>query len=299
MWVFKALTQLALAYLPGGERINHQLQRIRQRRGGRNRKTRRRAPRIAASLGRIDAHVGLRDAMVVEVGTGWSAVPSLLLSLTGARVVTFDHVRHVRLSLVREALDVFLSQRSELAEAMGRSVDELEERIRALQACATLDDLFAAARITYRAPADAMRTGFPEDSVDLFYSHSVLEHVPRAVVTGLVREAQRVLTRDGMFYALIGLHDHYAPFGVSRVNFLRYSDRFWRLVAQNRISYMNRMRAPEYIAELERAGAAVIDTRHLLTPGDLEDARRMRVAPRFRGFSAEELAITELEVLAA
>ena len=64
----------------------------------------------------------------------------------------------------------------------------------------------AAARISeYIAPGDAANTELPAGSVDIYFSHAVLEHVPDRVVHQLVQEARRVLKPGGCFYALIGL----------------------------------------------------------------------------------------------
>jgi len=74
--------------------------------------------------------------------------------------------------------------------------------------------------------------------------HAVLEHVPEAVLDGLVLESKRILRPGGCFYAYVGLHDHYACFDrrISKVNYLKYPEWAWRTFIKNNISYHNRLR---------------------------------------------------------
>jgi len=136
--------------------------------------------------------------------------------------------------------------------------------------------------------------------VDGVFSFAVFEHVPRAVAQSLIAEAKRILKPGGFWYALIGLHDHFAMFDsrVSKVHFLRHSEALWTLLTSNSISYHNRLRERDFLSMLKDEGGSPIDLVHVLDTIDLDLVRTMRLATRFRAYTPEELAVTRTGIVA-
>ena len=159
--------------------------------------------------------------------------------------------------------------------------------------------MLKAGGVEYFAPADARSTSLEPDSVDLVYSNSVLEHVPVDVILGLMKEAYRVLKPGGLTLHNIGCNDHYAFFdkSISFVNYLQFDERQWRLW-NNSLQYQNRLRASEFAELAESVGFEVIQRRTHSSAGSLEALAAMSVAPQFRRFSVEELAITTMDMIA-
>jgi Integrase core domain len=83
-----------------------------------------------------------------------------------------------------------------------------------------------------------------------------------AGIVAILRECGRLLPPKGVLSCSIDLQDHYSfddP-RISVYNFVRYSPRTWRLVNSS-LHHQNRLRAPDHIALLRRAGLQVIDVR--------------------------------------
>jgi SAM-dependent methyltransferase len=300
-WQVKVLTQFVLAHLPFGEAVNHQLQRVKANREGLATIDRRRIDEGLGGFEMIGKVRSLEGATVVEVGTGWDALPTLMLGAAGAAVIhTYDHVRHLRADLAAFAAQTLAAEASRIAAAVGRTPEEVRRYLGELPAASdSLSRFLHRAAIDYVAPGDASKTGLAAGSVDLFYSFAVLEHVPEAMVDGLVAEAKRILSRNGLFYALVGLHDHYNfdP-TVSDVNFLQYPEWLWALLVKNRISYHNRMRERDFLDILARHGADIVTIRSTVKPDDVERVKTMRINSRFTSYSPIELATTRTEILA-
>jgi SAM-dependent methyltransferase len=158
--------------------------------------------------------------------------------------------------------------------------------------------LLSRSRIDYFAPADGRATGLEPNSIDLVYSNSVLEHVPREEINGLMEESFRVLRPGGIIMHNIGCNDHYAFFdrSISPVNFLQFGEREWRLW-NNPIQYQNRLRAPEFLDLVAHAGFEVICKRTHVRPGTLDVLKGLRIAPQFDRFSRDELAATSVDLI--
>jgi len=306
MWKLKVLVQFILSWLPFGEAINHGLQRLRNSfRGGTERQIRNRFRPICNGLHKIEDYKRLDGASVVEVGTGWTPVVTFLLYGVGAsEIFTYDHIRHLRERWGRLTVKVIFDHLDEIVRLLDlRTVDgdRVGGRIsRIAQSDAPFFDTLERNGINYLAPGDAAATALPDGTIDILYSHAVLEHVPEKDVRRLVREAKRVLRPDGIFYALIGLHDHYSGFDrkVSRVNFLRYPEWLWAFFIKNSISYHNRMREVDFLEILESQGAEIVKVWSGVDAEALRRVKAMKVDKRFAKYTDEQLAVTRTEIIA-
>jgi SAM-dependent methyltransferase len=291
-WQVKAAIQWVLAAVPGGEKVNYGLQRLRGAYTGAG--AGRSAALLAERMKALDAQRSLAGATVVEVGTGWSGRCALWLCLMGARrVVTFDHVRHLRMRNLGMQVAAVRDRLGELAGLLGVEEAELAKRLAPFVDCRTLEDL-KGTPIEYVAPGDATETHLPDASVDVYYSHGVLEHVPAEAIAGMLREAHRVLKPGGVAYHHIALGDHWAQADrrIGQVNFLKYSEGFWKFIQDNKISYQNRLRLPEYLELFEQHGAEATILAQTVNEQDIERLETMEIDGRFRRFSPEELAVS-------
>jgi len=294
----KVAIQFCLAHTPGGERLNYTLQNLRGSRS--TEKTRARVVKLAEMIALVRQFVDLDGATVIEVGTGWNAINPIMLSLLGAGTVhTFDHVRHVRQTEVMHVIQSIQDSLDEIASASSIPLPTLRERVGSMASASSLDSLFGAAGIVYRAPGDAAHSSLPDASVDLFYSYAVLEHVPDQVVDALTIEAKRVLKRSGVAFHAIGEHDHYVDFddSISKVNFLQYPEWAWNLFVKNSISYHNRMREKQFLDIFASYGAQVKFLRSFVDERDVDALKTMKVDHRFLGMSPRQLAVNRTEIV--
>lgn len=295
-WQAKVLVQFVLAHAPGGEKVNHRLQLA----GGRHtpERIRGRIDEAVEFLTSIEPTFTVEGKSIVEVGTGWDGLHPLLLSVLGAeRIVTFDHVRHLRGEHAATVIEE-LSRHPALDE-LEAMAPGARARCEALRGAADLDDLLSRARIEYVAPGDATDTGLADSSVDVVYDFAVLEHVPETVIEGLLAEARRILRPGGVMVSVIGTGDHYVSVqpSLTQVNFLKYPEWLWKPLVKNKISYHNRLREAQHL-ELFAAHGAVVEWKHShLAERDVAAARTMKVDPRFAGLTPEELAIWRSDVI--
>lgn len=259
-WWIKAGAQTTLSLLPFGEALNHRLQIWNGF--------------YSNFEWAIDANIQhlcnllqtttrcglqLQGANILEVGTGWIPTLPVGLYLLGARVHTYDHIRHLRTANLARLLELFSPHLPVLAEAAHAEVDSCQAKLReiAAQPSESLDQWLRLGEIQYRAPADAARSGLPDESLDLYFSVAVFEHVPVAAIKAMLREAHRTLRPGGLTYHVIGLFDHYTTMdpSITRVNFLKYSDFAWRIIGQNRIYFHNRLRESEFLLLFREAAS--------------------------------------------
>jgi hypothetical protein len=296
------MIQRLCSRLPGGDQVYYQLQR---RFGGL-----RAAPDPIRSLRECALMIGelgvcnvpIADARILEVGTGRLLEVPLGFYLGGATgTTTVDLNRYLKSELVMESIQAMSRGREALLEVFRPcSSSGLEERFDRLVACGSLKSVLSLTGITYLAPADARHLPLEPGSVDIHTSYTVFEHIPRAVLVAILKESSRLLAAGGVALHRIDLSDHYAhddP-SISYINFLQYSSREWRRLADNRFAYHNRLRPADYRAIYREAGHEVLDWTERRDARSAEMLRSgFKLDAEFQGIGENELGICGLRVI--
>ena len=298
-WKIKGLVQKVLSGVPGGVFLNDRLQLL----GGLRHFEQNVADKVddweLTCQYLHDVGFGIPGVSIVEIGTGWYPVLPICFSFAGARSIkTYDIERHISAKLTRRALAALEQHLDAIAKFCTAGPAETREKYQLLVQAPGIDKLLSLSGIEYYAPGDACNTGLPSDSVDLVYSNSVFEHVPKETILEILRESRRILKPGGLTLHNIGCNDHYAFFdrSISFVNFLQFTESEWRRW-NNSIQYQNRLRAPQFLDLAEEAGLKVIYKRTHVREGNREALAKLTVAPEFQRFSPEDLATTSLDFI--
>ena len=258
----------------------------------------------AARMTRVLRQYGqpVEGASVMEVGSGWRLDIPLGLYLCGAReTLAFDANRYLRESLVLRSLD-YLRTHEDHVHELFRDVTEagdLKRRLDALVDCRTLAEVLAAAGIRYFAPADAARTPLPGHSIDIHFSYTVFEHIPRQVLTAILCEASRLLRPSGVAMHHIDLSDHSAHVdpSITLINFLQYSDRQWRWFASTPWSYHNRLRVDAYRDIYTQAGHELLSWNPHVDRKSIEALEYLPLDSQYQGVDPATLCTVYLDVV--
>jgi SAM-dependent methyltransferase len=302
-WTRKAKIQKVCAVLPGGDLLYRQIQR---RYGRLQPDPFKRLPQHAAMLRRL-ADLGFRaeGARCLEVGTGHLPIAPVAFHLLGAaEVVTVDLHRRLDTELTTAMIQRMVQARARIAELYAGLVDPalLDDRLDALEALpsGSPDDL-RSLNVHYAAPGDAARMPDADDTFDLSFSMTVLEHVTPPAMAAILAETRRVLKPSGFAAHLIDPSDHFAhqDASITRINFLRFSEREWQRLGGNEFSYCNRLRAPDLERLFTDADFAI--ERCLRTVDERSVAavkRGFPIHPDYRDYDPDDLCTTELELYA-
>ena len=242
---------------------------------------------------------GITGATIVEIGSGWDLIGGLIFHLAGADAIhAFDLRPNLDFELARQLISIVCDDvPDEAAESLGVPIDTLNERLRQLRRAESLNELLIRLGVVYHAPGDASATGLEAKSVDIVFSYGTLEHIPEDALRAILQESRRILKRDGGCYHNIGTHDHFEGAGAgSGVNFLRYSDWRWKLIAGNKFAYHNRLRASDYLRMFDELGLRVTHEVRELRDEDLKALAGMKIDTKFSGRTLEDLATAALFV---
>ena len=300
-WTTKARIQRALSRTPGGEAIYYLGQRYV---GGFRRFSIDSKVRQGLSLLECLSDLGetVKGRRAMELGTGWAPIVPTLFWLYGQEHCdTYDTSRLLKHAFVRETA----RQLSEMCAAGQIQIDDLdfEKRLRSLRDLAAQgkrgDELLCACGVDYHAPSSAAATMLADNSVDLVYSNTVLEHVPRGEVRQLFGEFHRILRSGGYMLHLIDVSDHFAHSdpSISSINFLQYSeDSFSRY--NSRFIFQNRLRPEAWRKLISEHGFKIVYWKTKIDEGALSNLSKMRLDDAFADLSAEEICSGSIRVVA-
>ncbi len=243
----------------------------------------------------------VRGRTVVELGSGWQPIIPLLMHLAGAeRVILTDTQRLLDARLLAGTGSALCAFADLIGKRLGIAPHAVRQTLE-VRSEAGLPALLARFGLEYRAPFDATATGLPDESVDVFVSRAVLEHIRPDTIRGIFRESRRILKPDGRVCHIVDNSDHWSHVddGLSRVNFLKYPEWAWPFFCVNPLDYQNRLRHVDYIRMLKTAGFRIVHDPSVPDPVAVAAVRAMRVAKRFRKLTPGQLGVITSYLVAA
>jgi len=221
--------------------------------------------RRSLELFRLLRHIGgsVRNGVVLEIGTGWFPFVPILSYLAGAKqVFTVDIHPWLRLHNTVKTIRALSDFLNSLNDKTGHNRESVIRRYRFVntlaQKVASLDELLTPLHIEYICPYDITTCDLPDKSVDVAFSSNVLEHVPPDTLLKMHCELGRLLSDGGFALHRFNSGDHFENFTGSSINFLKFSERTWRLLGGYGLSYHNRMRSYEHAELARRAGLTLL-----------------------------------------
>lgn len=286
-WRIKGVVQKTLSVVPGGRTLNDALQRTV---GGLRAFDQNVSMKVNDDWVVLAGHMRelgepLAGKRYMEIGTGWYPTLPMCFQLAGAAdVITFDLERKLDQRLTTRMWRELERHLPAIAEAAGRPLADVRA------------DYTEPRPFDYRAPADATATQLPDESVDVVFSNSVLEHVPRNVIGLMMHEAYRVLRPGGLSIHSVNCGDHYAYFDkqITFMNYYQFAERDWHFW-NNRLLYQNRMRPQDFIELSEQAGLTTVIARHSPRPELLARLPSLKLAAEFQRYSPEQLCCTSVD----
>jgi Methyltransferase domain len=303
-WQSKAFVLLFLSTAPGGKKLYRKLQDL--SRSNRLDIDNQYGMKRQLLLRLVEQRIPIEGKDFLEVGTGWYPLVPLLLFVLGAnRTVTIDLNPWMTRQSLKSAIAGLLSISSRIETDFALPTGHANSRLAPLldrveKSNSSLSEILSAAAIDYRVPCDACQTNLPDSSIDYCISSNVLEHIPKNVIAGMLAESRRLLRPAGLHLHHIDLGDHFAfDKSISKINFLRYSPRAWRLLGGGSLGFVNRLRRSDYIKLLEESDFEPIHEHAFHDPRIAPLLERgFKLHPDYSGRPVEDLTVTVLDIFA-
>ncbi len=221
----------------------------------------------------------LHGKLIMELGPGDSVATAVIAAANGARAVLVDSGSYIRKDVAPYlALVKALKHR-------GMTPPDLAD-------CRDIDEVLARCDARYLTDGLESLGQIEGRSVDMIFSHAVLEHIRRHDFLETMKQCRRILGSDGIGSHRVDFRDHLG----GGLNNLRFSERTWesRIFARSGF-YTNRIQYGRMLELFRQAGfeAEVLDVNHwaaLPVP-------RGRLAAEFRNLTEDDLCVSGCDVV--
>lgn len=290
-----ALGERALGLTPGGEAVYRAVGRVvkRQQQG--------RGGAFLTALPVVKKVKALAPSMatIMDVGTGWFHKDAFLLYLAGGgrhRILLFDIADKALLPYIKNYLEDLRAHSRLLAREIGVDEPEIRERLDELLGMSSRQQIYQRCNFEPCITRHPDRPCAPSASVDCMVSNCTLVHIRPAVLGPELGMLKSVLKDDGFMYHMLGHDDHWAFHDPAvrwpSFNYLRYSDRVWRLFFETSLEYQNRIVKPEWIDLFRGAGLDVVEYNVCIDDRSRDAVRALpSISARFAPYGVEDLAV--------
>jgi len=294
-----AVAEKTLSLLPGGKSLYRRVGRIVKA------KTQGTGSQLATSfpLARKAKQLTPPGGTILDVGTGWFHHDAFLLYLAGDyRIYLFDIEDRAQLQYIRNYV-TYLRENiewvsKELAIDPARAHDKLTE----LLALPDRTSIYERCNFIPCITDQIDQPFLPERSVDFMVSNCVLVHIRPDMLLPEMRTLAKLLREGGAMYHMLGHDDHWAfhdpAMSWPSFNYLRYSERAYRLLFDTQLEYHNRIVRPEWLEIFARSGLKIEEYEAVINEESRASVRALpRIAPRYARYELDDLAIIYSYVL--
>ena len=221
----------------------------------------------------------LRGKVILELGPGDGLSTAIIAASYGANAILVDSV-----NCISEDVNLYKSFTIKLIE-MGLQPPDISN-------AKNIDDIFKICGSGYFSSGLTSMMKIPSNSVDLVFSHAVLEHVREHEFLQTMVECKRVLKHGGLVSHRVDLKDHLG----GGLNNLRFSKKVWEsnfFVSSG--FYTNRIRYSKMIALMRKAGFEIINSEVDLW-NDIPISRG-KLAAEFASESKEDLLVKGFNIV--
>ena len=275
-WWFKIVAKLILSRLP----INYSIwQRVGLFRHGR-------MDQSDYMIKTFDQHVSasglkdnLNDKTILELGPGDSVATAILVACYGGRACLVDTGRYAQ-----ENMAVYRSLVRMLKE-QGIAAPDIEN-------CQSVNDIMMVCDAEYLTGGLNSLAKIDSASIDMIFSHAVLEHVRRREFLDTMKNCRRVLKSDGVCSHRVDLKDHLG----GGLNNLRFRENVWESgFFSSSGFYTNRIQYHVMLNYFREAGFDLIVTKE--DRWEKLPIRRDQLNELFQSCSDDELGVSGFNVL--
>lgn len=277
-WKIKAHIFRTLSVMPFGKHLHFQLQKYVTKEWPRSRST---LEQLFIAARRVyEATAGHRGHHL-EIGAGRDLAVAVALRMMGVERVTCVDVSRLAQPVLVNHAAAYMADRLGVAVPKLHSWDDIER--------------FG---ISYRAPIYLQHAALEPSSFDCFFSIDTLEHIPLEDLREVLVAAKGLLKRGGLCVHCIDYGDHYARSdnGLSRFNFLTYTERDWQPF-NSKYQYVNRLRHSQFLRLFAEADMKLLRNEPDVVPAQQPILERL--ALQFREFDIPDLFTIRAMIIAA
>ncbi len=287
-----AIAQKVLSYVPGGNKIYYGLGALVQK----NNKGRAGPMSSAINLVKNIQNLVDKDAVIMDVGTGWYHHEPFLLYLCGfSKFYLFDVVEKSKFVYIKNYLNGIADNIEMISNELQIDESNAIDKINELLSCNSKKEIYKICNFETVITKDTSSLFLPENSIDLMVSNCVLNHIPLDILKPELKILRKILKPNGYMHFLIGHDDHWTfhDLKMNKFQYYIYSDKYYKWLFETNFQFQNRLVKKELIDLFDQCG--LIITNYFEHKNDSSRAEIEKILhkldSRFSKYSIDDLSI--------
>jgi hypothetical protein len=234
--------------------------------------------------------------LLLELGTGWVHWEALTLRLFfDFNAILYDVWDNRQLGALKSFVRQLSNRFDQDGFLEGLDLDRARFLSRKIEEADNFDKLYEMLGFRYIVDPGGLMECLPRDAFRVVISAGVMEHIPAATAQRFVANTASLLKRGGLAIHSINITDHLYLYdrSVSPKQYLKYSERQWRLWCENSVQYINRIQRCDWLQMFSKAGFRIVEE-----GGAYADLGSLKIHPRYQGLSEKDINCTTLDLVA-
>ena len=287
-----AIAQKVLSYVPGGDKVYYGLGSIVQK----NVKGRAGPMSSAINLVKNIQNLVGKDAVIMDVGTGWYHHEPFLLYLCGfSKFYLFDVVEKSKFIYIKNYLNGIIDNIEMISNELQIDESNAIDKINELLSCNSKKEIYKICNFEPVITKDFSRLFMPENSIDLMVSNCVLNHIPLDILKPELKILKKILKPNGYMHFLIGHDDHWTfhDLKMNKFQYYIYSDKYYKRLFETNFQFQNRLVKKELIDLFDQCGLILTNYFEHKNNSSRAEIEKIihKLDSRFSKYSIDDLSI--------
>ena len=287
-----AIAQKVLSYVPGGDKVYYGLGSIVQK----NVKGRAGPMSSAINLVKNIQNLVGKDAVIMDVGTGWYHHEPFLLYLCGfSKFYLFDIVEKSKFIYIKNYLNGIIDNIEVISNELQIDESNAIDKINELLSCNSKKEIYKICNFEPVITKDTNRLFMPENSIDLMVSNCVLNHIPLDILKPELKILKKILKPNGYMHFLIGHDDHWTfhDLKMNKFQYYIYSDKYYKRLFETNFQFQNRLVKKELIDLFDQCGLILTNYFEHKNNSSRAEIEKIvhKLDSRFSKYSIDDLSI--------
>ena len=287
-----AIAQKVLSYVPGGDKVYYGLGSIVQK----NVKGRAGPMSSAINLVKNIQNLVGKDAVIMDVGTGWYHHEPFLLYLCGfSKFYLFDVVEKSKFIYIKNYLNGIIDNIEVISNELQIDESNAIDKINELLSCNSKKEIYKICNFEPVITKDTNRLFMPENSIDLMVSNCVLNHIPLDILKPELKILKKILKPNGYMHFLIGHDDHWTfhDLKMNKFQYYIYSDKYYKRLFETNFQFQNRLVKKELIDLFDQCGLILTNYFEHKNNSSRAEIEKIihKLDSRFSKYSIDDLSI--------
>ncbi|MCG8571767.1 MAG: methyltransferase domain-containing protein [Spirochaetes bacterium] len=232
---------------------------------------------------------------ILELGTGWIHWEALKINLFyDVKTVLYDVWDNRQFDAFKHYCFLLSNIFDEEFNLKKEQLNRAHYVLNVIQSSKNFEEIYEKLGWTYLVESSGTLNNLLENSFNIVTSGGVFEHIDKTILEEYIKDIYRILKTGGYSMQSINIGDHLYAYDrkVSKKQYLKYSDKVWKLIFNNKVQYFNRVQKSEWLKLFKLADFKLINDDSVFT-----NMNSLKINKKYKTLDKSDIECTILRII--